>query len=300
MNHPSGVLSGMDEMDIALEAGWEDDPQKFVSALMECGFLNKNDVGGYVLHDWEEHQSYVVHAEDRQRVARTAAAKRWGDKGQCLSNTEASTEQCHPHADSNATRIPSAKSGQCSGNANSMLGACSEHADSMLTACSEQCPSSSSSSSSRRKKDSPRACAREGDAEAPPETEFSSAPAHVSRPETEPLSVPGRDIERVVQRHQNEISAEFANKSPKITAKLISDGCNTVDKLIRLDGYSLEEVDRVLTWARTDAFWRTQFLSVAALRSKGKNGNSKFANMAVRCETESGNYDPCARTGGTI
>ena len=32
MTHPSGVLHGMDEIDIALEAGWEGDPQQFVAA----------------------------------------------------------------------------------------------------------------------------------------------------------------------------------------------------------------------------------------------------------------------------
>ena len=39
MNHPSGVLSGMDEIDIALEAGWDGDAQKFVDAMLQSGFL---------------------------------------------------------------------------------------------------------------------------------------------------------------------------------------------------------------------------------------------------------------------
>ena len=40
MNHPNGILQGMDEIDIALEAGWEgEDPHRLVSALVECGFL---------------------------------------------------------------------------------------------------------------------------------------------------------------------------------------------------------------------------------------------------------------------
>lgn len=79
MNHPTGVLTGMDETDIALEAGWEEDSHKFVSALVECGFLEAVD-GVYQLHDWEEHQSYVVKAPERKASAQHAAGKRWAEK----------------------------------------------------------------------------------------------------------------------------------------------------------------------------------------------------------------------------
>ena len=77
MTHPSGVLQGMDEIDIALEAGWEGDPQQFVTALVECGFLEKTGNGAYALHDWSDHQGYVIHAERRKANARNAATARW-------------------------------------------------------------------------------------------------------------------------------------------------------------------------------------------------------------------------------
>lgn len=79
MNHPTGVLSGMDDIDIALEAGWEDDPHRFVAALKESGFLDTVD-GTCVLHDWAEHQAYVVKAPERKASARHAAGKRWAEK----------------------------------------------------------------------------------------------------------------------------------------------------------------------------------------------------------------------------
>ena len=103
MNHPSGILSGMDELDIALEAGWDGEPQVFVSALLECGFLEKDEGGSYVLHDWEDHQGYVVHAEERKQRARNAAAKRWGNKG----NANGMLEGCSEHTDSNANNVDS-------------------------------------------------------------------------------------------------------------------------------------------------------------------------------------------------
>ena len=38
MNHPDGVLSNMDEIDIALEAGWEKDPKVFVDGAQQEQF----------------------------------------------------------------------------------------------------------------------------------------------------------------------------------------------------------------------------------------------------------------------
>lgn len=96
MTHPSGVLQGMDEIDIALEAGWEGDPQTFVTALVECGFLEKDSNGAYALHDWSDHQGYAIHAERRKANARNAAAARWNAKQE-----QALREACGQHAEGN-------------------------------------------------------------------------------------------------------------------------------------------------------------------------------------------------------
>ncbi|MDR3358717.1 MAG: hypothetical protein LBN96_07720 [Desulfovibrio sp.] len=81
MTHPSGILQGMDETDIALEAGWDgNEPDKLVSALVECGFLEKDENGVYSLHDWSDHQGYAIHAERRKAHARNAAAARWNSR----------------------------------------------------------------------------------------------------------------------------------------------------------------------------------------------------------------------------
>lgn len=111
MNHPSGVLDGMDELDIALEAGWNDDPQVFVDALLKCGFLEKNDDGDYQLHDWMEHQEWVINAPKRKEKARNAARKRWDSSEECSekqskssSNATSNQDACYEHA----TSIPEA------------------------------------------------------------------------------------------------------------------------------------------------------------------------------------------------
>ncbi|MDL2209892.1 hypothetical protein LJC26_03710 [Desulfovibrio sp. OttesenSCG-928-O18] len=102
MNHPNGILEGMDETDIALEAGYEgEDTQKLVSALVECGFLEKTESGAYALHDWEDHQAYVIHAEQRKAQARNAAAVRWKQPQEEKDMPGA----CCQHTDSNAPTL---------------------------------------------------------------------------------------------------------------------------------------------------------------------------------------------------
>ena len=116
MNHPDGILTGMDETDIALEAGWEGDPQAFVSALLECRLLEKTD-HGYALHDWAEHQAYVVHAEDRKMQAKQAASKRWAARNAPTMPTE-----CSEHGTSNAASMPTAETERTHGNAHAKSG----------------------------------------------------------------------------------------------------------------------------------------------------------------------------------
>ena len=105
MTHPSGVLQGMDEIDIALEAGWEGSPQQFAAALVECGFLEKAENGAYALHDWSAHQGYAIHAERRKANARNAAAARWnarqenGTRAACGQHTEGNPPSPLPSPD---------------------------------------------------------------------------------------------------------------------------------------------------------------------------------------------------------
>ena len=64
-DRPDGILTGWDEIDIALAAGWEhDNHQKLIDAFMECGFLDKYDEY-YCIHDWDEHQGWACGAKAR-------------------------------------------------------------------------------------------------------------------------------------------------------------------------------------------------------------------------------------------
>jgi hypothetical protein len=66
----------------------------------------------------------------------------------------------------------------------------------------------------------------------------------------------------------------------KITESKINSGAETIDKLVRIDGFDLEqEIKPVLNWAAKDSFWSTNVLSLAGLRKKQNNGETKFQNI---------------------
>lgn len=98
-SRPDGVLRGMSVEDIALDADWGGDPEEFVSTLVACGWLDETPEG-YALHDWAEHQGFVVHSEARSASARKAAEARW-KKTHADSEVDATrnAESCEAHAE---------------------------------------------------------------------------------------------------------------------------------------------------------------------------------------------------------
>jgi hypothetical protein len=107
MNHPEGKLTGMDELDISLEANWEGDPRKFVKTLIDVGFLDRDQDGTYSLHDWNEHQPWVVGAKVRSERARKASQARWGSPMKCQEHATSIKEASSEHADGNAPFLSS-------------------------------------------------------------------------------------------------------------------------------------------------------------------------------------------------
>jgi hypothetical protein len=93
-NRPKGILFGMDETDIALDAQWPGDPAQFCQALVDTGFLERDEKGIYSVHDWKGHQRYAYFAEERSQRAREAVEVRWSKRDaeklqkECGVNTE--------------------------------------------------------------------------------------------------------------------------------------------------------------------------------------------------------------------
>lgn len=118
-NKPSGILSGMDDEDVSIAAGWEGDDEAFCDTLVDLRWLDLDEDGTYRLHNWEARQEYASKSEERVEKAKKAAAARWNKQAASNADKELS---CQPDV-----------CGQCDDNANSML----ENACSNAQACNE-------------------------------------------------------------------------------------------------------------------------------------------------------------------
>ncbi len=99
MDRSSGVLSGLNETDIAMMAGWEGDPEVFVGAMVDVGFLEKTEKG-YVVHEWDIHNGWASTASIRSAKARNAARVRWGQDPLPL---KLNADAMQPHSECIAT-----------------------------------------------------------------------------------------------------------------------------------------------------------------------------------------------------
>ncbi len=84
-----------------------------------------------------------------------------------------------------------------------------------------------------------------------------------------------------VQRYYEYVNENYPEKRVDLSNGKVTKGAMTVDKLIRLDGYDLDEHIRpALNWGLKDDFWNAQLNSLAELRKK-KSGaeNHKFDNL---------------------
>ena len=96
----NGILSNMDDYDIAFAAEYAGDYERFVAMLIEVGFID--DTTPRKLHNWKKRQPYVVKAASRRKQARKAAAIRWDKKTnkECPQHTDQHSGQ---HTDQQAT-----------------------------------------------------------------------------------------------------------------------------------------------------------------------------------------------------
>lgn len=73
-----GKLFGWTEEDVELAAEWKGPPGEFCQALLNIGFLDRDDEKVLTLHDWDFHQPHVYLFEEASERARHAADVRWG------------------------------------------------------------------------------------------------------------------------------------------------------------------------------------------------------------------------------
>ena len=100
------------------------------------------------------------------------------------------------------------------------------------------------------------------------------------------------EIVEFVTRFQRERKKVLGNLGPAVTDTLIYNCCKTVDEMMRLDGFELEEIIAACEWGVTDSFWSQNVCSLAALRGVGRNGRKKIQNLCANYNSHLEKYGP--------
>ena len=77
----------------------------------------------------------------------------------------------------------------------------------------------------------------------------------------------------------------------------INKSVNLLYKLITLDGYNSDDINKALNWAINDDFWASRTLTLTTLRNRSKNGNTKFTNLYLSYK---GAVKPTKYQGGIL
>jgi len=95
-----------------------------------------------------------------------------------------------------------------------------------------------------------------------------------------------KDIVEFVTGFQKAVFENNGAKAPRVTDALIKSGSDSIDKLIRLDGFSKQVVFDSIRWAYKDSFWSNKVFSLSGIREKGKSGLTKFQNIVNAKESK--------------
>lgn len=90
---PDGFLKGFTPEDVEALVGWDGAPGFLVKTLVQAGWLDLAE-GGYLIHEWAEHQPYVAGAPTRVEAGRK------GGKASGAARRQAAIESLEPDGQS--------------------------------------------------------------------------------------------------------------------------------------------------------------------------------------------------------
>lgn len=88
------------------------------------------------------------------------------------------------------------------------------------------------------------------------------------------------------------VKLSYPTTSPKITVKTKYNYCDSVDKLIRIDGFKFPYIQKVILFAIEDSFLSQNIKSLANIRKKWKNDLTAFQNCVDKFEKNKKNEKP--------
>lgn len=76
LNCPSGNWGKITSSELAQCISWSGDPDELLRALIDCGFVDIDDNGNLLIHNWERRNPHIVAAAKRRSGAKKAVI-RW-------------------------------------------------------------------------------------------------------------------------------------------------------------------------------------------------------------------------------
>lgn len=274
-NRPNGILSGMDWEDIELAADWRGEERAFfeccLSAEGKSMWIDEAE-GGYVLHDWADHNPWQAEAESRSEAARKAARARW-------NNADAMRAQCEGNA--------GASDAQCEGNAGAFNPQCPSP---LLSSPLLTSPKPNQEKEKRRETSLRSVSLSEpaGTDQLPEKTPQSSPEkkSQKARPKPAPLPLP-EDSEpyRLAVLMLDTLKANV----PTLKEPDLQKWAHSFDVAMRNDSRMTNPgfVAQVIRWACSDQFWRANIQSPGKLREKFDQLTAKMEAEAERARSPS-------------
>ena len=94
-----GIFYNCSADDIEDFADWRGEQGAFIASVVDVGFLVKTEEG-FTIHEWEEHQPWIFHADERSDMAKKSINKRWKKRFEA-SQYDSDTERIRNEYDTN-------------------------------------------------------------------------------------------------------------------------------------------------------------------------------------------------------
>ena len=84
-----------------------------------------------------------------------------------------------------------------------------------------------------------------------------------------------------VRSFQSRVEDLHGNIAPKVTDGFVNQGVDVIDKLVRIDGFSFDEIKAAMDWATGNDFWGKNALAITAVRKPLRDGTMKFKKIVA-------------------
>jgi hypothetical protein len=245
-----GDLSRYDADELAEATLWDGDPDAFIEALMEAGFI---DHATRHLHDWNDYAGKLL--DQRKSNARRQAD--WRNRQKQATDPE-------PVVTHNAD--------ETSRNGNVTVTSQLHNALPYLTVPNRTVPEDTDSS--RESSNPTFVGAADADTDAQSGDTFSEAEADTEavvtarrRHDSEPLPADGEAM-RLATLLRDRIRAHTPDARVPATPAKLQPWAKVFDLMLRLDRRAPPDIEAVIAYATSDTFWRANILSPGKLREK--------------------------------